>query len=84
MERHVGTLLIRPIRLREPEMPFADVGGPVACVAQRFRERVFGWLQEIFTFRQEQRLVVRRGVGQILEPRWLRRPMPCGAGDAVP
>ena len=83
VKRDVKSLLLRPVRLRESEMPLPDMRRAIARIVQNFRERVFGGLHVVLALRQQHRLTWRRGVRKKLAARRLRRLMAGGARDAV-
>jgi hypothetical protein len=53
VEGDIEPLLFGPVRFGEAEVPFADVGGAIARVAQGLGEGVLGRLQVILALRRK-------------------------------
>ena len=80
MERDVETLLFRPIRLGQSQVPFADMTRAIARVAQSLGQRVLRRVEIGLAFRHEQVATRRRGLRKVilLRRRWpLALVMPC-------
>jgi hypothetical protein len=83
VERDLEALLLRPVGLRQSEVPLADVGRAVAGGAQRLGQRGLRRLQEVLAFGHQERQRRPGALGHQLGIRRLRRLVTCRAGDAV-
>ena len=84
VKRHIKSLLLRPVRLCQSQVPFANVRCAIPRTLQSLRQGDLRWLQVVLALRQQHRCIRRGGLRQKHMPLRLRWLVPAGRRDPMP